>query len=214
MGHLIHPHVGLVLQHLGRRLAHMPPWDAYVALAGILTVEGTGMPLVPFEPLFVATALLVGHGRLALWPLVLSGAAGDLLGNVVGYLIGAGVGRAVLDRFGQRLHVGPESVVAAHRWFERYGGGTLFIGRFFGPIRTPAILLAGLSHMPLVKYIAWCAAADLLWVLGWQLALLRFGGLARAVWQHFGVPGAGLALAALVVLVCVLAWVRWRPQRG
>lgn len=214
MGHLLDPHIGLVLHRLGRELAHMPPRDAYLALAGILTFEGTGLPLVPFEPLFVATALLVGHGRLALWPLVLSGAAGDLVGNMLGYLIGSGVGRVLLDRYGARLHIGPEAVAAAHRWFERYGGGTLFIGRFFGPIRTPAILLAGLSHMPLVKYAAWCAVADLLWVLAWQVALLRFGGLVRTVWHHFGAPGAEVALAILLVLACVLVWLRWRPQRG
>jgi membrane protein DedA with SNARE-associated domain len=207
-------HLGSIFHHLGNDLAHMPPVDAYLALAGILAVEGTGMPLVPFEPLFVATALLVAHHRLGLWPLVLAGAAGDLVGNVGGYFIGNGLGSAVIERYGARLHVGPEQMAAAHRWFGRYGGGTLFIGRFFGPIRTPAILLAGLSRMPLVKYIPWCAAADILWVLGWQLVLLRFRGVVRIILRHFGGPATVVMLAALVLAIAALAWRRWHPQRG
>lgn len=207
-------HVGSVLHHLGHALAHMPPGDAYLALGGILVIEGTGMPLVPFEPLFVGTALLVAHHRLELWPLVLVGAGGDVVGNVIGYLIGNGLGRAVLERYGARLHIGPEQLAAAHGWFARYGGGTLFIGRFFGPIRTPAILLAGLSRMPLVQYVPWCAAADLLWVLGWQVALLRFGGVLRSALRHLGGPTFAILVGLAVVAAAVVAWRRWRPQGG
>lgn len=210
----MHPHLAPLIHHLRLGLAALPAGYAYAALAGILVVEGTGMPLVPFEPLFVATALLVAHGQLRLWPMVVAGAAGDLLGNVIGYHIGRTVGRVLLDRYGPRWHLGPERMAATERWFWRFGGGTLFIARFFGPIRTPAILLAGLSRMPLVSYVAWCGVADFLWVLAWQVALLHFGGLVRVAWRRVGIPGAGVAFALLVILGAVILWRRWRAQRG
>lgn len=205
--------LGLVL-HLRRAFTEMPPRYAYGALAGVLLIEGTGLPLVPFEPLFIATAVLVAQHRLGFWPLVVYAAAGDLLGNLVGYHIGRTVGQILLDRYGARLHFDAARVARTREWFWRFGGGTLFIARFFGPIRTPAILLAGLTRMPLPTYAIWCGVADVLWVAGWQLLLLRFGRLAPALWRRFGHPAAGFAFLALTAAACVLIYWLWKGKGG
>lgn len=201
-------HPGHVVQHLEHAFAELPSGYRYGALAGVLMLEGTGLPLVPFEPLFIATAFLVAHGRLSLWPVILYGAGGDLLGNLIGYGVGRSVGQLLLDRYGPRLHLEPARVEATRLWFWRFGGGTLFVARFFGPIRTPAILLAGLSRMPLLHYGLWCGVADLLWVAAWQVALIRFGRVSVAIWQRFGGPAAALAFAGL--LLAAAAVVVWR----
>lgn len=202
------------MAHLRLALAEMPARYAYGALAGLLTAEGTGLPLVPFEPLFVASAVLIAHHRLGFWPVVAVGAAGDLLGNLIGYHIGRTAGGLLLDRYGARLRLPPERVAATRGWFWRFGGGTLFVARFFGPIRTPAILLAGLTRMPLGSYAAWCGVADLLWVATWQLLLLRFGRIAPALWRRFDHPVAALVLLVLVASACALLYRRWRTQGG
>lgn len=203
----------MVLQ-LRRAFTDMPPVYAYGALAGVLVLEGTGLPLVPFEPLFIATALLIGQHRLSFWGVVGYAAAGDLLGNLVGYQIGRTVGQILLDRYGARLHFDAAAVARTRSWFWRFGGGTLFIARFFGPIRTPAILLAGLTRMPIATYAVWCGVADLLWVAGWQLLLLRFGRLAPKLWRHFGHPAAGLAFLALAAAAAGLLYWLWRGKGG
>ncbi len=201
---MLHPHVVDLVLHLRRGLSTLPPVYAYGALAGILMFEGTGLPLVPFEPLFVATALLVARGQLHLWSVVLYGAGGDVLGNVVGYAIGATVGHLVLERYGPRVHLDPGSIASVQHWFWRFGGGTILIARFFGPIRTPAILLAGISRMPLGRYIAWCALADVLWVAAWQVLLLRFRWVVTGLWERFGPPAMLVALA--LGLAMAMAW--------
>jgi len=192
----------------------MPPRYAHGALAGMLLLEGTGLPLVPFEPLFIATAVLIAHHHLGFWPVVLYAAGGDLLGNLIGYQIGRTVGQLLLDRYGARLHFDAQRVARTRGWFWRFGGGTLFVARFFGPIRTPAILLAGLTRMPLASYTAWCGVADVLWVAGWQLLLLRFGRLAPALWEHFGNPAAALTFVALLAAASGFIYWRWRGKGG
>ncbi len=203
------------MDHIRRAFAELPPTFAYGALAGILLLEGTGLPLVPFEPLFVATAYLIAHGHLHFWPVVLYGAAGDLLGNVIGYRVGRTVGQLLLDRYGPRFHLDQARLEETRAWFWRFGGGTLFIARFFGPIRTPAILLAGLSRMPLASYVAWCGVADLLWVGAWQVALIRFGRLASVFWHRTGVHAAAVAFFVLIAGAAVVLIWRWRtgPRR-
>lgn len=207
-----------VVEHLRAALAELPPAYAYGALAGILLFEGTGLPLVPFEPLFIATAVLIARGQLGFWPVLLSGAGGDLLGNLVGYWLGSTVGQIVLDRYGPRFHLDAARVADARSWFWRFGGGTLFIARFFGLIRTPAILLAGLIRMPLASYLLWCGVADTVWVGAWQLALIHFGRMASDFWRRFGSPAAAVAFGVLVVVaVLVVLWrvrARSAPDRG
>lgn len=192
----------------------MPRLYAYGALAGVLMLEGTGLPLVPFEPLFIATAVLISNRHLGFWPVVLYAAGGDLLGNLIGYHIGRTVGQLLLDRYGARLHFDAARVARTRGWFWRFGGGTLFIARFFGLIRTPAILLAGLTRMPVAVYALWCGVADILWVAGWQLLLLRFGKLAPVLWHRFGTPAAGIAFGLLLVAACGLIYIRWRGKGG
>lgn len=205
---IVHTNGVHVVEHLRSAFSELPPAYAYGALAGILLLEGTGLPLVPFEPLFIATAVLVSHGQLGYWPVLLYGAGGDLLGNLIGYWIGSSVGQLVLDRYGPRFHLDAARVAEARSWFWRFGGGTLFIARFFGPIRTPAILLAGLTRMPLPAYLACCGVADLLWVGAWQLALIRFGRVASTFWQRFGMRAAAAAFGLLILTAAVVAL--WR----
>ncbi len=201
-----------LVEHLRSALAELPPAYAYGALAGILLLEGTGLPLVPFEPLFIATAVLIAHGNLRFWPVLLYGAGGDLLGNLIGYGIGSTVGQIVLDRYGPRFHLNAARVAEARSWFWRFGGGTLFIARFFGLIRTPAILLAGVTRMPLPSYAAWCGVADIVWVGAWQLALIHFGRMASEFWHRFGSRAAAGAFVLLVLAaVAVVVW-RWRSS--
>ena len=200
-----------VVEHLRSAFSELPPAYAYGALAGILLFEGTGLPLVPFEPLFVATAVLIGHGQLRFWPVLLYGAGGDLLGNLIGYWIGSTVGQLVLDRYGPRFGLNAARVTEARSWFWRFGGGTLFVARFFGPIRTPAILLAGLTRMPLSSYLIWCGVADALWVGAWQLALIRFGRVASIFWHRFGMRAAAAAFGLL--LLTAAGFALWRLLR-
>ncbi len=205
--------VGLAL-HLRRAFTEMPPRYAYGALAGVLLIEGTGLPLVPFEPVFIATAVLVAQHRLGFWPVVAYAAGGDLIGNLVGYHLGRSVGQILLDRYGARLRLDAIRLARTRQWFWRFGGGTLFIARFFGPIRTPAILLAGLTRMPLGAYAAWCGVADILWAAGWQLLLLHFGRMAPALWRRFGHPVAGFAFLGLAAAAGVLIYLLWRGRGG
>jgi membrane protein DedA with SNARE-associated domain len=209
----LHAHALTTVMHFRRALAELPPRYAYAALFGILLFEGTGLPLVPFEPLFLATAYLIAHRQMHLLPVVVYGAGGDLLGNIIGYHVGRTVGQLLLDRYGPLLRLDAGRMESTRAWFWRFGGGTLFIGRFFGPIRTPAILLAGVSRMPIWSYVAWLGVADALWVGAWQLVLIHTGHLAIGVWDRVGFRAGAIAFLLLLVAAAVVWW-RWRTRGG
>src|SRR5512132_3876244 len=59
----------------------------------------------------------------------LAGVLGNTVGSLLGWAIGAYGGRPYLERHGKWLHIGPDRLVRADRWFERYGDAAVFLGR-------------------------------------------------------------------------------------
>lgn len=59
----------------------------------------------------------------------LAGTIGYLVGAVIGWLIGFYAGRPFLERRGRLLHLTPQRLVSADRWFARRGDSAVLIGR-------------------------------------------------------------------------------------
>ncbi|MGE5577320.1 MAG: DedA family protein [Syntrophothermus sp.] len=149
----------------------------YPALFIGLALEGTGAPIL-VEVLFAAAGYLVSIGQMRLETIVLVSAAGNILGNLGGYALGAFGGRPLVARYGRYFRVKLEDLDRIKERYGRLGGKAVFIGRIIGITRTPTILTAGLVRMPLLSYVAWSALADLLWCGFWIFAWTQFADLA------------------------------------
>lgn len=179
-----------------------PPALVYAALFLILILEGIGFPFVPFEPVFLAAGLMIDGGRADIVSATLIGAAGNLIGNLIGYRIGRGAGDLLATRGRPLLGVHPASLDAVKRWFARYGAATTFLARFIGLIRTPAILGAGISRMDPWKFTFWSGLGGTLWCLLWlagsaALGMPLLGAIERYGWWATAIAVA-IMLAAMV----------------
>lgn len=174
-------------------LAGLPPGAVLVILLITLIVEGTGMPWVPYEPVFVVVGQMVVENRLNAVAAVLLGAAANVTGNLLGYLAGARVGRTLVARYGHRIHLGPKELRTVEAWFGKYGAATALIGRFFGVIRTPAIIGAGLAGMDLRKFVAYSVIGSLFWTAVWVYGAVAVIHLIPPQWRA---AAAWLALLA------------------
>jgi len=181
----------------------LEPVHVYAALFGLLVIEGAGVPLVPFEPAFLAAGLLIASGHMSLWGATLVAAAGNLLGNLLGYKLGRAAGHLLARR--PLWGVTPERLRAAERWVLRHGGLAAFAGRFFGLLRTPAILAAGAARYDLPRYTLWSALGSLVWSLAWLAAATYLGAPAFAWLER---RGGWVALAAALALAGG-AWYAW-----
>ena len=69
--------------------------------------------------------VLFGHelqtGLESYLVLSLAGTLGYLLGSLIGWAIGRWGGHSLLERHGRWLHVTPENLDRAERWFDRHG---------------------------------------------------------------------------------------------
>src|SRR5438034_1093457 len=98
--------------------------------------------------------------------MALAGLAGNTLGSVGGWAIGAYGGRPFLERHGRWLHVTPQRLDRAESWFDRFGPSAVLIGLATPVIRSFIAIPAGIARMPFARFlllallgsVAWCFA--------------------------------------------------------
>ncbi len=141
------------------------------------------------------------------WIVVIVGTLGNTLGSLVAYFIGAYGGRPFLERYGRYLLIRPHEIEIADEFFRKYGSATVFIGRLLPIVRTFISFPAGVTRMPLGKFIAYSTAG----ALPWSIALVWAGEILGANWveiREILKPFDILIAIAVVVGFVLLLW--WR----
>lgn len=127
--------------------------------------------LFPGTAILVAAGTLVGTGTLnPLW-LILAGIIGGTLGDGISFWIGQRFGHVVprVWPFTRR----PEMLARSISFFQKHGGKSVFVGRFFGPIRAVIPLAAGMMRMPTRRFYV----ANVLSAVVWAPVLITPGAL-------------------------------------
>jgi membrane protein DedA with SNARE-associated domain len=161
------------------------------------------------------TALLgmpISDGLAAYVVLSLAGTLGYVAGSAAGWLLGRRGGPVLVARYGRWLHVGPQRMARAERWFQRFGTRAVFLGRLTPLVRSFVSIPAGVLNSPPGAYFASTIAASLLWCFGfagagWALGT-RYDTLHQSL-RFLDVAGAALLVAALVA--ALWQWRRTRP---
>jgi len=154
--------------------------------------------------------VLLGHqlqtGLESYLVLAAAGTLGYLVGALIGWAIGRWGGHALLERHGRWLHLTPENVERADRWFERHGQAAVFLGRLTPVVRSFISIPAGTLESPLGPYTVLTLAGSAIWCFAFAGAGWALGSSYEQVHHAFryvnilAVAGAVAALAALLVL--------------
>jgi len=127
--------------------------------------------LFPGTTILVASGVLIDGGILDPVSTVLAGIAGAVLGDAISFWLGQKFGPLLADVWPFRHH--SERLRSGIVFFERYGAASVFIGRFFGPLRAVIPLAAGMLHMPTRRFYI----ANVLSAIVWAPALVFSGDL-------------------------------------
>ena len=152
------------------------------------------------------------HHHLTLVGIVLAGLLGTLVGSWVAYAVGRGGRLELLERHGDKFHMGPTQIERAERWFARYGEPAVLFGRVIPVVRAFVSLPAGVAKMPLGRFTVLSLIGAIPWVLALALAGHALGGDWTSVRKGF--EYADYVIVALVVIGVVYAVVRRRRGRS
>jgi membrane-associated protein len=187
----------------------------FAALFLVIFAE-TGVVVFPLLPgdslLFVAGTVAAASG-VSVHLLVLTLVAAAVLGDSVNYAVGYFLGPKVLShprqsRLGRWLK--PEYMERTRRFYERYGGFTIVIGRFVPIVRTFAPFLAGVGQMRYRKFLAFNVIGAVAWVGLLAYAGFLFGNIP---WVKDNLAWIVVAIVVVSLLPIAFQWLRERRSR-
>jgi membrane protein DedA with SNARE-associated domain len=189
-------------------LIEIPEHVGYAAVALFVGVEASGVP-VPGETALIAASVLASQGELSIELVIAIGAAAAIVGDNIGYLLGARFGRRLLERPGRTQARRLVALERGQALFDRHGPKAVFLGRWIALLRIWAAWLAGIAGMRWSSFLLWNALGGIGWALFFGL-LGYYGGEATAEL----VARLGVGAAVVVVAAALVVWVMWhRRQR-
>ena len=187
----------------------------YAGLGAAMAIESAMIPL-PSELILPFAGFLISDPKSIepitgqpwnFWIAVIVATIGNTLGSLVSYGIGAYGGRPFLERYGRYLLIRPHEIEIADEFFRKYGAATVFFGRLLPIVRTFISFPAGVTRMPIGKFVLFSTAG----ALPWSIALVYAGMQLGASWQQireFLRPFDLAILVGVIVLFVLLVW--WR----
>ncbi|MGM4891869.1 DedA family protein [Tardiphaga sp. 839_C3_N1_4] len=132
--------------------------------------------LLPAWGALVAIGALVGASGISFWPVLIAGALGAALGDWLSYWFGFKYKDQVAQIW--PLSKFPELLPRGEAFVQKWGVPSIYIGRFFGPLRASVPLAAGIFEMPYWRF----QVANFTSAFIWAGVLLLFGdGLSMTV---------------------------------
>jgi len=200
-----------VLTSLVDRVQQLPAGWVY-AVVGLLVFAEDAIFIgfvIPGETAAVLGGVIASRGHVDVVAIAVIVVAAAILGDQVGYSVGARVGPAVL---GSRiLRSRRAQLENAQDLLARRGGFAVFAGRFLAFFRAVMPALAGMSTMRRSRFLGWNAAGGLVWGVAYVVLGYLAGNSYQRVEKVFG-RGAAVAVAVVVVAV-IIAW-RLRRRRA
>lgn len=182
---------------------------ALVLLFLVIAVESAGVPL-PGETALVASGVLASQSKLNIVVVIVVASAAAIIGDNGGYWLGRKGGRRLLERWTLVNKHAKKVLPRAERLFAKHGGKTVFFGRFIAVLRITAAWMAGISHMPWWRFLAFNAAGGILWATLVGLVAYYSGEAAASAIQTYGLYAAG---AIVLVVAAVFFGMRWWERR-
>ena len=180
-------------------------WVAVFLVAFSESVAVIGL-LVPGVVLMFGIGALIATGALEFWPVFWWAVVGAVTGDGMSFWLGRHFQDRLRSLWPFSRH--PKVLERGIDFFQKYGGKSVAIGRFFGPVRAVIPLVAGMLGMPPWRFLT----ANLLSALVWAPAYLLPGVVLGASLEL--ASEVALRLVLLLLLLLVTLWlafhlVRW-----
>jgi membrane protein DedA with SNARE-associated domain len=197
-------------------ISHFLDTFGYLAVFLFIGIESTGIPF-PGETMLVSASVYAAlgcTGTLSEPWVIVACILGATTGDNIGYWVGRTGGRGLIRKYGKYVRLNEAHLAHAETYFQKYGGATVFFGRFLAILRAWAAFLAGVNRMNAWRFFIYNAGGAIIWsttfgVLGYELGrnLSRLETVLKAL-GTFGV----IIFIVLAVLLVGTIW--YRTHRG
>lgn len=191
----------------------------YPGIFLLIAVENI-FPPIPSEIILPFGGFLTTYTRLTIFGVVFYSTLGSLAGALVLYGAGRIFNRERLMKLaagpvGKVLCLKPADVAKADGWFLEKGTKTVFFCRFIPIVRSLISVPAGMSRMPMGRFLAYTTAGTILW----NTALVSLGAVLGESWGRIAyLVGEYSHIMLIVISISTISGIIWfyrtRPGDG
>jgi len=174
-------------------------WGGHLVLIAIIFAE-TGLMVgffLPGDSLLVTAGLFAARGDLNMWLLNISLCIAAIIGDALGYYIGAKTGKKIFTRE-KSLFFAKDHLLKAKAFYEKYGGKTIVIARFVPIIRTFAPVVAGAAEMSYRRFALYNVFGGILWITSMTFTGYFLGSVIPNIDKHLHI------VIAIVIFLSIL----------
>lgn len=148
---------------------------SYLGLFLFLFAEEGGIPLPIPGDLFIATASALPNSNYFL--IVATVVIASLTGSTILFTLAKKFGSHLLIKYGKYIRVTPDKVKRGQKWFIKYGGAAIVIGRLIPGLRIITPVAAGLFGVSYKAFWFYTALAAFIWANIYFIIGKFFSGL-------------------------------------
>ncbi len=196
-----------LLAQLVQWISENPLWAGlavfFVAFSESVALFGL---LVPGVVAMFGFGALIATGTLEFWPVFWWAVAGAIAGDGLSFWLGHHYQDRLRELWPFNHH--PKTLERGIAFFQRYGGKSVAIGRFFGPVRAIIPLVAGMLGMSPWRFLTANLISALAWAPAYLLPGIVFGASLELASE------VAFRLVLLLLLLLLLAWLLFIATRG
>ncbi len=171
----------------------------YLGIFGIVFLE-SGLLIgffFPGDSLLFTAGFLASQGYLNIGVLILGCFVFAVLGDSIGYYIGAKLGPKLFTK-DDSIFFKKKHLEKAQSFYDKHGGKTIILARFIPVIRAFAPVVAGAGKMDYKRFVTFNLAGGVLWAIGVTSAGYYLGSLIPDVDKYL------LPIVGLIVIASIL----------
>lgn len=190
-------------------LSDLSPY-AEIGLILIIFAE-TGLLVgffLPGDSLLFTAGILANQGKMNLAAILIGCFAAAVIGDQVGFTVGAKVGPRLLRRPDSRLFK-REYIDRTEDFFDQHGAKTIVLARFVPVVRTFAPVVAGIGKMTRRTFLSFNVIGAFIWVFGVTLAGYFLADAIGDSIDSYLYPLIG----AIIVVSLIPPFIEWRKAK-
>ena len=182
----------------------------YLAVFSLVAIENIFRPITS-EVILLGGGFLTTTIGLNVVVMFIAATLGSLVGAIVLYYIGKifnkeRLKKIISGKIGKVLRLKEKDIEKADEWFDNKGNKTVFFCRFIPIVRSLISIPAGMSEMPIVKFLIYTTAGSLIW----NSILIIIGNRVGDNWEEIlGIFDKYSHIVAIILIIVFILFIIW-----
>lgn len=139
----------------------------YFGVFFLIAIENI-FPPIPSEVILLFGGFMTTYSKINILGVIIASTLGSLVGALILYYIGKILNKdrlkkIVKGKIGKILRLKAKDIDKADEWFDKKGNKTVFFCRFVPILRSLISIPAGMSEMPMPKFLLYTTVGSIIW---------------------------------------------------